>query len=114
MTERLTCGAVVADVVAGLHEVRARLEGVAASLGREDEASSSSSDSEDDKRGSAAVLAGLAEALDGDAGVTVAGCKCMDQCKKGPNLRVRVSGEQPVVAVGVPPEDAARALRRVQ
>jgi len=65
------------------------------------------------KRGSAAVLAGLSAALAGDAGVDVLGCKCMDQCKKGPNLRVRVANETPVIATGVPPSDAARAVSRI-
>ena len=66
------------------------------------------------KRGGAAVLAGLAAALGDDAGVVVGACKCLDQCKKGPNLRVRVAGEQPVIALGVPPEQAAHAVRRTQ
>ena len=66
------------------------------------------------KRGAAAVLAGLEEALGGDAGVAVGACKCLDQCKKGPNLRVRAAGEQPVIAVGMPPEQAALAVLRTQ
>jgi hypothetical protein len=65
------------------------------------------------RRGAAALLEELGAALAGDAGVDVAGCKCMDQCKKGPNLRVRVAGQAPVVAVGVPPGDAGGMLRRV-
>ena len=66
------------------------------------------------KRGAAAVLAGLEEALGGDAGVFVGACKCLDQCKKGPNLRVRTAGEKPVIAVGMPPEQAALAVLRTQ
>lgn len=65
------------------------------------------------KRGSAAVLARLSAALAGDAGVDVMGCTCMDQCEKGPNLRVRVANETPVIATGVPPSDAARAVSRI-
>lgn len=66
------------------------------------------------KRGAAAVLAGLEDALGDDAGVVVGACKCLDQCKKGPNLRVRVAGEKPVVTVGMPPEQAALAVVRTQ
>ena len=66
------------------------------------------------KRGAAAVLAGLEEALGGDAGVVVGACKCLDQCKKGPNLRVRVAGETPIITVGMPPEHAAQAVLRTQ
>ena len=45
--------------------------------------------------------------------VVVSSCKCLDQCKKGPNVSVRAPGGRPVVLNGVKPAMLPSIMNRV-
>ena len=52
------------------------------------------------KRGSADLLATAQAAAEG-RDVDVVPCKCLDQCKKGPNVQISIAGQKPYLVTGV-------------
>ncbi|KAK9810100.1 hypothetical protein WJX72_004908 [[Myrmecia] bisecta] len=60
------------------------------------------------KRGSAALLEHAEYAL-ADTPVSVAACKCLGECKRGPNVGIKTSGQKkPIVYTGVQTDDVQR------
>ena len=65
-------------------------------------------------RGARELLEAARREADAHGGhVIVAPCKCLDQCKKGPNISVRAPGARSVVLNGVKPAMVPSVMGRV-
>ena len=66
------------------------------------------------KRGARELLEAARREAEAHGGhVAVSSCKCLDQCKKGPNISVRAPGGRPVILNGVKPAMLPSVMHRI-